>query len=286
LGVRFTKCQAGGNDFVVLDALEDPRALAADDPRALARAVCDRHFGVGADGLLVLGPDDDADAGMAVFNADGSDGEACGNGMRCVVRLLVERGHATPDEHGRVHLRTGGRIAVTNAHLDDAGRVEAVTVDMGSPRFGPDGTLVDVSRVEPGGAAGVVRVDGVEARVVDVVNPHAVVESDSPERDLFTVGPRLEKHPAFPRGMNVHLVSVRGPEEVHALTWERGVGHTLSCGSGACAVVAALSSAGRLEPAAVVRSPGGEVFVRYDPGADRLTLTGGAEVVFLGEWPG
>lgn len=264
--MRFTKMHGLGNDYVFLDGFLDPLP---DDLPAVARAVSDRHFGIGGDGLITFEPSEIADVRMRILNADGSEAEMCGNGLRCVAKALYERGHARRE---RIRVETGrGPLDVEN--LVENGRVVAVRVDMGAPDFEPDVRTIDVNG------------ERVDLRVVSMGNPHAVVLVDDPTDELVLgIGPRIEVHPAFPTRTNVEFVRVDGDgESLTVRVWERGSGETLACGTGACAAVVAATLSGRLAGRAVVRLPGGELEVDW---TDRrgVLMTGPAVEVFRGEW--
>lgn len=280
--------QSVGNDYIVLDAFAhdvptEPSALGE-----LALAMCDRHFGVGADSILLITPpaDQTADAVMTVLNADGSDGGMCGNGIRCAAKLLVERDHASPDTHNRIVVRVADRLVTINVHLADDRSVEAATADMGPPILELERIPVEVLALEPAASdhPNTFAIDETEFVPVSMGNPHAVVFTEQPEQLLFTLGPAWENHRAFPERTNVQLVHVIAPDEAILLSWERGVGHTLGCGSGACAAVVAGVLTERLSRHPVVRMPGGEVIVRWDEATNHVLLTGPAAEVFQGEW--
>lgn len=286
--MRFTKMQSVGNDYVVLDGFEDDTPPPSAD---LARTLCDRHHAIGADGVLSLDPpapgDAACDALMTITNADGSPGGVCGNGLRCAAKLLIDRGHAAPDQHGRVFIRVADRVVTANVHLGPDRLVEAATVDMGAPILELERVPVEVLALEPSRSEGehALSIDGVRFVPVSMGNPHAVVFTDEPERLLFQLGPAWENHRAFPDRINVQLVRVVSSREAVLLSWERGVGHTLGCGTGACATVVAGVLTGRLARDPIIRMPGGEVVVRWDEASNRVSMTGPATEVFQGEWP-
>jgi diaminopimelate epimerase len=263
-GFAFEKYEGLGNDFIVLD-LERTGDF---DVRA-ARLLCDRRFGIGADGvLLVLPPSQEsAVARMVVFNADGSVPEMCGNGLRCVA-LHVARARSSADVEFTVETDSGPRAcAVSYKSPAEA----SVRVDMGAVRLLEGRQLV---------------LDGerLDVAIVDAGNPHAVVFRADPRRDIDRLGPQIAGHPSFPRGTNVELVAPRD-DELEVLVWERGVGRTLACGTGACAVVAIACARG-LVPARIpvpVRLPGGLLSVSHDPETQRTELEGPARLVFRGE---
>ncbi len=269
--MKFRKYEGLGNDFVVVDALDE-----AEVPAERAVAVCDRHFGVGADGvLLVLPPrEPGSDARMRVINADGSVPEMCGNGLRCVaVHVARSRGVAGGT------LRFDTDAGPLDCVIDDAGGAGVVTVDMG---------IVRVLGDRP------VDVDGrrVVVAVADAGNPHAVLFGAFARGDVDHLGPRVATHPDFPRGTNVEFSHVRspagtgGPTEIDLVVWERGVGVTLACGTGACATVAVACAKGLAPRGAPVgvHLPGGRLEVTIDA-AGRAIMRGPAKFVFAGELP-
>ncbi|GAA5346124.1 diaminopimelate epimerase [Planifilum fimeticola] len=274
----FTKMQGLGNDFVVVS-----RSALPEDAPERARALCDRHFGVGADGLVFVLPSEKADVAMRIFNPDGTEAEQCGNAVRCVARYFFERISGEKRE-----LTVETRAGLQRVELEvSKGRVVAVCVDMGRPilqgREIP--TAVDRERVveEP------LEVDGARFRftAVSMGNPHAVVQvEDAPSFPVEEWGPRLETHPLFPRKTNVEFITVRSPREIDMRVWERGVGQTLACGSGACAALVAAVLTGKAEREATVHLLGGDLHIRWDEESDRVFMTGPAEFVFEGEWPG
>lgn len=276
--MNFVKMHGLGNDFVLLgDA-------AADDPAALSRRLCDRRFGIGADGLIFVLPSDSADFKMRIFNPDGSEPEMCGNGIRCAAKFYAERRTAGRVDAGfdlKVETLAGLRT-VTVARGGD-GAVERVTVDMGEPILEPPEIPV---RME--GERVIDRpldVDGERFTVtcVSMGNPHCVIFADEAPEDIDVagIGPRIENHPAFPNRTNVEFARVSGKNEVIVRVWERGAGETLACGTGACAAAVAGGLTGRLGERVTVRLPGGGLDIRW-PGAGPVYMTGPAVEVFSG----
>ncbi|MDF1595589.1 MAG: diaminopimelate epimerase [Acidimicrobiia bacterium] len=252
--MNFTKMQGLGNDFVVIDG---PFELSS----AVIAALCDRRRGVGADGVLIVSPDSRNRVAMEYFNADGSAAEMCGNGLRCVARRAVDQNLvdgwdfvvSTAIGPRRVSILDGGRIRV------ELGPVEAARADQ--------------------------EVDGHTLRTVRVGNPHAVIFVEDPAAvDVQGIGSQLEQHPVFPEGTNVEFVSVVSADVIDMRVWERGVGETLACGTGAAAVVAAGAATGRSAATARVRLPGGHLDVEVADGV--AWITGPATTVFSGVWPG
>src|SRR5438270_11224635 len=237
--MRFTKMHGLGNDYVYVDCFRQPPPR---DPAALSRAVSDRHFGVGSDGLILIAPSERADVRMRMFNADGSESEMCGNGVRCVAKYIHDHGLAKKD---RVTVETGRGVLTLDLEVD-GGKVRRVRVDMGPPIL----RAAEIPTTLPGDPPIDVplAVSGRELRVtaVSMGNPHAVAYVDDVGRfPVEALGSALEHHPAFPRRVNAHFVQVLGPGEVRMRTWERGSGITLACGTGACAVCVAGVLAGR-----------------------------------------
>lgn len=291
--MRFTKVQGIANDYVLIDALAEPSILEHPDLAGLARAMSDRHRGVGSDGILIASAS--AHAGPAhltlrIINSDGSEGGICGNGARCAVKYAVERGLAEPGPDGAMLLEMGGRQLRARAQIDSAGRVSLVTIDMGVPELEPSRVPVLTGRLErvesAAGAVAEFRVMGWPMVFVSMGNPHAVAFVDEPvdKIDLAVTGPTVEHHPAFPARMNLQVVNVVSRREVRVRTWERGAGITLGCGSGACAVVAAGAASGRLERSARVRMSGGDLHIEWEAGTGRVLMSGDASLVFEGEW--
>jgi diaminopimelate epimerase len=271
--LEFTKMHGAGNDFVVLDGI----AQALPPLEALARRLADRHFGVGADQVLVLRRSRDADFRMEIYDADGTQAEMCGNGIRALYKYLRDRGLAPDDE---ISVETLGGIVRPRWCGGDR-----VQVEMGRPVLEPQkipttlgagrGPLVDVP----------LELEGARLRVtcVSMGNPHAVVFVDDVDAAPVTaLGPRLERHPAFPERVNVEFAQVVGRERARQRTWERGTGETLACGSGACAVLVAGVLSGRLARAVRIELRGGELELRWEAPHAPVFLTGPAAEVFTG----
>jgi diaminopimelate epimerase len=278
--MRFTKMHGIGNDYVYMSTF-DQRAPV--DPRQLAIEVSDRHYGIGGDGLILIMPSERADARMRMFNADGSEGEMCGNGVRCVAKYLHDNGLARKPQ---VTVETGRGILTLDLEIS-GGRVERVRVDMGPPILESERIPTLLPGNPPVNAA--IQVDGrtVNLTAVSTGNPHAVLYmADVASFPLETLGPKLEHHPVFPRRVNVHAVEVLGPGEVRMRTWERGSGITLACGTGACAVCVAGVLTGRTDRSIVAHLPGGDLELSWPDKGSSIFMTGPATEVFSGEWPG
>ena len=277
--MRFVKMHGTGNDFVLLEAQGDER----DWPR-LAQAMCDRHFGVGADGLILVLPSARADVRMRMFNPDGSEAEMCGNGLRCVAKYAVEGGLARPRD-GRIDVETlAGVLAAQTS--GDGRTVERVRVSMGVPRFAPAEIPVLVD-VEPPIVGLPLEVAGRALRLtcLSLGNPHAVHFLDGPVAafPLEEIGPLVERHPLFPQRVNFEVAQVLANDRIEARVWERGAGATLACGSGASAVMVAARVQGLVGSTVDITLPGGTLAIEWD-GRGEVYLAGPAERVFAGEW--
>ncbi|MEX1080593.1 MAG: diaminopimelate epimerase [Halofilum sp. (in: g-proteobacteria)] len=275
MGLAFTKMHGLGNDFVVLDGVRQRLDLSGGDIRRLA----DRHRGVGCDQVLTVEScaDDTADFRYRIFNADGSEAGQCGNGARCVARFVREQG--LTDAVATTFATVSGPIQTRV--LPD----ERVTVDMGAPRFAPAEIPFEASAQQETYALDVAGAEWTVA-AVSMGNPHAVIEvADVDSAPVATAGPAIEHHPRFPAGANVGFMQVLAPDRVRLRVWERGVGETSACGSGACAAAAVGRLRGRLGEAVSVQLPGGELVIEW-PGPDNpLWMTGPAETAFLGTLP-
>jgi len=272
--MRFTKMHGAGNDYVYVDLFAEK----VDDPAAVARAVSDRRTGVGSDGLILIAPSKTADFRMIMFNADGSEGEMCGNGIRCIGKYVFDHG-LTKNTDVTVETKAG----TVSLQLHTAGgRVERVTVDMGRPRPVPK-----TFHVRADGQSPLLKetCEGLSGFVASMGNPHFVIPVPSTDdAPVTTTGPRIERHADFPSRVNVEFVQVLSRTHVRQRTWERGSGETFACGSGACAVGYALSTAGLTEPRTRIDLLGGTLEIEVaDDG--RVFMTGPAVEVFRGDWP-
>ena len=276
--MKFTKMHGLGNDYIYVNAFEER----IDDPNALARAISDRHFGVGSDGLVLIAPSEVADFQMLMYNADGSQGEMCGNASRCVAKYVYDRGMT---DKTVVTLETLGGIKVLHLTVTD-GKVESVRVDMGEPK-------TDCSQVPCLLGEGIVRRAKItaldrefEITPVNTGNPHGVIFLDEPveEFDIYKYGPVLEKHPAFPKKANIEFVNVLARDRLRMRVWERGSGVTLACGTGSCAVLAAANLCGLADRRAAIVLDGGELIDEWDEQTGHIFMTGPATHVFDGEY--
>ena len=274
--LRFTKMHGAGNDFVVLDLR---RGLPAADA-ALARALGDRHTGVGFDQLLTIEPSGRADcvAAYRIWNSDGSQASQCGNGARCIAAWLVRAGAAAPP---RFRLDSPSGVVEVECLAD--GRY---AVDMGRPDFAPCAIPLAVEHEQPSyelpvGAA------LLRFGAASMGNPHALIEvADIARAAVAEVAPALQEAGYFPDGVNVGFAQVVSPREIHLRVHERGAGETLACGSGACAAVAVLVRQGRLERHVDVHLPGGTLVIDWPDDGAQVRMAGPAQFVFEGEWLG
>jgi len=277
--MRFVKMHGTGNDFVLLEAQGDER----DWPR-LAQAMCDRHLGVGADGLILVLPSSRADVRMRMFNPDGSEAEMCGNGLRCIVKYAVEGGLARP-RAGRIDVETLAGVLAAQT-FGDGRTVERVRVSMGVPRFAPAEVPVLVE-AEPPIVDLPLEVAGHALRLtcLSMGNPHAVHFLDGPvdAYPLEEVGPLVEHHPLFPQRVNFEVAQVLADDRIEVRVWERGAGATLACGSGAAATIVAARLHGLVGERVDITLPGGTLAAEWD-GRGEVYLSGPAERVFAGEW--
>jgi len=267
-----------GNDYVFVDCF---RQSLPEAPETLAPKISDRHFGVGGDGLILILPSNAADARMRIFNADGSEAEMCGNGVRCVAKNVYD--HAIAQKNP-LSIETGRGVLTLYLEVKD-NAVRTVTVDMGEPILEPARVPVQLSGQAIVDYPLTVEDLKMEITCVSMGNPHCVIFVPRIEADLVArIGPRVEKHPLFPNRTNVEFVEVLSRSEVRMRVWERGSGETLACGTGACAVCVAGVLNGRLDRKVTVHLLGGDLDIEWkDDG--HVFMTGPAVEVFTGDWP-
>lgn len=283
----FTKLQGTANDFVLIEADGMDR-----DWFRLAIDMCDRHLGVGADSLLLLLSSNKADYKMLTFDADGTEAETCGNGLRCLARYVIEKGSISPDV-GEITVETAAGIGWIKPCKEN-GVITGFRANMGKPRFEaseipvtPDNGAGDIVDIK-----GLLRyrenVDGVELKLylVSMGNPHAVYFIENPVADfpLSKLGPLVEHLPVFPRRTNFEIARILGNNRLEARVWERGVGETMACGSGACAIAVASNILGYTGRKIDIRLPGGTLNLEYNEDGE-VILGGPAQMVFEGKWP-
>jgi len=271
-----------GNDYVYVNGFNETVA----DPSAVAQKVADRHFGIGGDGLILILPSQKADVRMRMFNADGSESEMCGNGVRCVAKYSFDHGLTKSNP---MKIETGRGVLTLSLETRN-GKVEQVTVNMGEPILSLPEIPVDPSAVKKVNANEyTITVDDkpLTAAFVSMGNPHSVTyASDVKAIDLNRIGPLVEHHKAFPRRINAHWVQVHSRNEVTMRTWERGSGITWACGTGACAVCVAGVLTGRTDRKLLAHLPGGDLTLEWREGDNNVYMTGPATEVFSGEWNG
>ncbi len=324
--MNFTKLQATGNDFILIDDRasthykegEYRKNLARGEPRwaELARAICQRHFGIGADGLILVQDSQDADLKMRVFNPDGSEAEACGNGIRCFTKYVIERGiyrftshigqsgeAASPPPSPELSIETLSGIRKVTAYMSE-NRVSYVQASMGMPQFQPEQIPINLGQTPSTEDSSRAQVKAKQAQpilnysliagvkeltlsILSMGNPHAVSFLSEPVSSfpLSGTGPIVERHPLFPRRTNFEIARVLSRGKIEARVWERGVGETLACGSGACAIAVAAQLLDYIDTQADIVLPGGTLAVSWRRGEEVL-LAGQVEEVFTGEYPG
>ena len=286
--MKFAKLQSAGNDFVLIETGDAQRNWSP-----AASAMCARHFGVGADGLLLLLPSDTAHFRMRMFNPDGSEAEICGNGLMCLTRYIITKGLLADIKADEITVETVAGIRKVRIY-EEKGRPADIQVGMGVPKFGAE----DIPVVVEKGGASLTDIKSmlsypvnVEYRelaldLVSMGNPHAVhfdkqTVSDFPLRQI---GPIVERLSVFPQRINFEVARVVNRRQIEARVWERGAGETLACGSGACAIAVAARLRGYTEDKVAIKLPGGILEVEWD-GVGEVFLSGPAETVFTGEWP-
>jgi diaminopimelate epimerase len=275
--MRFTKMHGCGNDYIYINCFrENP----PKDAPALSRKISDRHFGIGADGLILICPSERADARMRMFNADGSEAEMCGNGVRCVAKYVYDHGIAKKPV---LKIETGRGVLTLEVEVA-ADKVRQARVDMGEP-------ILEADRI-PTTWAGNPPLNqhlwssDLQGTAVSMGNPHCVIYVDTIDDTLVLgLGPKIEVAPMFPRKTNVEFVRVNRPDDVTMRVWERGSGETLACGTGACAVCVAGVLTGRTQRQITAHLPGGDLQLYWNEADNHVYMTGPAVEVFNGEWP-
>lgn len=274
----FTKMHGCGNDYIYIDGFQ----YDIKSPGELSKKLSDRHFSVGGDGVIIIGPSDKADAFMHMYNADGSEGKMCGNGVRCTAKFVHD--NFLPDKDV-INIETLSGVKKIELKKENE-VVTGGTVDMGKAEF-------DCAKIpalfEDGGVQKSLYIDDCEYKIIPVSmgNPHAVIfmddDFDIDRFEIEKIGPKFEKNPAFPEGVNTEFVKVISPDTFKMRVWERGSGETLACGTGACAVGSAAVKMGIADEGKDLKVilPGGELIINYTP--ERVLLTGGAVTAFTGE---
>lgn len=273
--MKFTKMHGLGNDYVYVNCFEEK----IDNPPAVARFVSDRHFGIGSDGLIMINPSKTADFEMEMYNADGSRGEMCGNGIRCVAKYVYDYGLT---DKTQISVETLGGIKYLYLTVED-GKVSLVKVDMGKPKLEAD--LIPIISEREQVIDEPIEVDGKEYHMtgVSMGNPHAVIYVDDVKGlDLEKIGPKFENHERFPKRINTEFVHCIDRQTVEMRVWERGSGETLACGTGACAVAVSSILNNLTDTQVTVKLLGGDLQIEWDREKDRVFMTGPATVVFDG----
>ena len=293
--MHFTKMHGIGNDYVYVDCTKET----VEDPSGVAVRVSDRHFGIGSDGLILIKPSDIADFEMDMYNADGSRGKMCGNGIRCVGKYVYDHGLT---DKTTVRIATGSGVKILTLQTED-GKVKNVRVDMGEAILEPElipvrmsEKVIAASRPEACDITGRTAVD-VPLRVlghtykvtcVSMGNPHCIVFMDTPEDveslQIESVGPHFEHHEAFPDRVNTEFAAMQGEHEIRMRVWERGSGETWACGTGACATAVAAILNGYGQSPVRLHLNGGDLLIEWDRDTNHVFMTGPAEEVFEGEW--
>ncbi|CBK75433.1 diaminopimelate epimerase [Butyrivibrio fibrisolvens 16/4] len=274
--MKFTKMHGCGNDYVYVNLFEEK----VENPAEVSIKVSDRHFGIGSDGLITIGPSDKADFRMHIYNADGSEAEMCGNGIRCVAKYVYDH-HLT--DNTEITVETGAGV-LTLILFPENGKVQQVRVDMGEPIHTPaeipvvaDGDKVIDEPIEVGGKTW-------NMTCVSMGNPHAVVfVDDTASFPLETYGPLFENHERFPKRTNTEFVQIISRTEANMRVWERGSAETWACGTGTCACVMACILNGKTEDKVLVHLRGGDLTIEYDRESNHVFMTGPATEVFSGE---
>lgn len=288
--MKFTKMHGIGNDYIYVNCFEET----VEHPQETAKFVSDRHFGVGSDGLILIRPSSQADFEMAMYNADGSRGEMCGNAIRCVAKYVYDH-HMTDRTEIRIETLAGikyaelipaGEKAAEESKVSKIPKISMVRVNMGHPELRPEKIPVNVPGAGSRIAGCPITVGGVqyEMTCVSMGNPHCVIFTDDVKGlNLEKTGPQFEYHPYFPNRINTEFAKVLDRHTVEMRVWERGSGETLACGTGACAVTAACILNGLTERAVTVKLRGGDLNIEWDKDTDTVYMTGPAEYVFEGE---
>lgn len=276
--MQFTKMHGAGNDYIYVDCFSQP---APANPRDLAIQISHRRFGAGGDGLILIQPSDVADARMRMFNADGSESEMCGNGIRCVAKYVYDHGICRRDH---LTIETGGGIRSLKLQVT-SGKAELITVDMGRPQIEP--RLVPTTLSKEPVIDLPVNFGGHDFQVtcVSMGNPHCVIfVPEATDQLVLGIGPQIENDSRFPKRTNVEFVEVLSRGEVRQRTWERGSGETWACGTGGSAVCVAGVLTGRTDRSILNHLIGGDLQLEWNAETDHVMMTGGAVEVFTGKW--
>lgn len=276
MNMKFTKMHGCGNDYVYVDCINEM----IENPSEVSKYVSDRHFGIGSDGLILICSSETADFRMAMYNADGSEGAMCGNGIRCVAKYVYDKGLT---DKKNISIETKSGIKELELTVED-GKVSLVKVNMGAPILKAKDIPVDVDTEKCIDSD--INVDGKDYKItcVSMGNPHAVtfIDEDVKTFPIEKIGPKFENHPMFPDRVNTEFVQVLNRHEVNMRVWERGSGETLACGTGTCATVVACVLNGLTDDEVTVHLLGGDLFIKYDRENDTVWMTGPAVIAFEG----
>lgn len=276
--LQFTKMHGAGNDYIYVDCFAQPSPA---NPSELAVQVSHRRFGVGADGLILIQPSEQADARMRMFNADGSESEMCGNGVRCVAKYVYDHGIC---QREKMTIETGGGVRTLHLEIRDS-KAHLITVDMGEPQIKPELVPTTLATKPVIDMPFVFGTRELRVTCVSMGNPHCVVFVPEATDDLVLgVGPKIENDPRFPKRTNVEFVEVLSPTEVRQRTWERGSGETWACGTGASAVAVAGVLTGRTQRSILNHLVGGDLRLQWIESTNHVMMTGGAVEIFSGTW--
>lgn len=274
--MKFTKMHGIGNDYVYVNCFEET----VKDPAAVSQFVSDRHFGIGADGLILIGPSCKADFRMNIYNADGSQAEMCGNGIRCVAKYVYDYGLT---DKTKITVETLAGVKTLHLTVEE-GKVALVEVNMGAPILTPKQIPVNVDESPVVNVPIEVRGKDYHMTCVSMGNPHAVIFMDYvKEMDIEAIGPFFENHPIFPKRTNTEFVEVLDRKNVNMRVWERGSGETLACGTGSCATAVACILNDKTDEEVTIHLLGGDLKIRWDRANNEIFMTGPATVVFDGE---
>lgn len=276
--MKFTKMHGAGNDYIYVDCFQETTPA---EPAELAKKISDRRFGVGADGLILILPTGEADAQMRMFNADGSEAEMCGNGIRCVAKYVYDHGICKQE---KLSILTGN--GVLDLSLDvDGGKAELVTVDMGKPILAPQEVPTTISNEPVINHPTQFGDQELSVTCVSMGNPHCVIFVPEADDELVLgMGPQIEADPRFPQRVNVEFIEQISDTELRQRTWERGSGETWACGTGASAVCVAGVLCEKTQREVLIHLLGGDLRLRWDEASEHVFMTGGAVEVFQGEW--
>jgi len=275
--ILFSKMEGLGNDFIIIENIND--SIKTPYP-TLAKKICDRHFGIGGDGLIVIAKSETSDIKFSIFNQDGSEPEMCGNGIRCFAKYLYDKKIVSKK---KFTIETRAGEIIPEIFLTEKGDAAKIKVNMGKPILQPDKIVFNTDKKIALSETIKTSEGDITLTAVSMGNPHAIIFCDNHEDNIIKkIGPVVEKHPLFPNGTNVEFVKIVSKNRLQVRVWERGVGETLACGTGACAALVASYLNNKTENKATVRLPGGELLVEWKQKDNCLYKTGPAALIFEG----